>query len=789
MIKKLVVLSLLSSSFCLGQTNAPEQTTKVPVVPCLPASDSSIETSTGPCLASSVLVPEKATDSLAVVTSVPSEITPGIRAAKPLTVRSDFEAFAESAAGRPLAVYGRKLFDQAPTTFAPIDNVPVPANYILGPGDELFIRIWGKVTLSTRVIIDRNGQIFLPKVGSLSIAGLREGQVEGFIRSAVASLYKDFELSVTLGRLRSIQIYVLGSARQPGSYTVGSLTTLVDALFASGGPSASGSMRRIQLRRNDVPVTEIDLYDVLRSGDKSHDVQLLPGDVIYIPPVGPQIAVIGSVNEAGIYELKAESTVDAALKNAGGITSLAEADRVLLERVEDHRGRRVDEFALDASGLQRPLKDGDVLRIFPISPRFENAVTIRGNVAQPGRYAWHEGMRISDLIPVRDFLITRRYWNQQNQLLRSGTIRAVDGPAADRPGKSNTDTNGNHDFDRPGMQRVVQTEDADPTPIAEIGQNTAEINWEYAVIERLDEKDLSTRLIPFRLATAIDDHSSADNQVLRAGDVITVFSRADLELPMEKHASFVRVGGEVNAPGVYRVNPGETLRDVVQESGGLTAHSYLYASSLTRVSARRAQEDQLKQSADQMQRELSSRYANAAPTVTQTATDRQAQFALQQAVISRLSGMKPTGRVVLDMKPDAASLKDIPDFPLEDGDAFYVPPRLSTVQVTGSVYNANAFRHQPGKTLSSYVNDAGGPTREADTKRIFVIRADGTVIARQSKASHYHGNIEKLKLLPGDAIVVPEKLRTPGGMRGILEVTQALSQSALTAAAMGTLLP
>ena len=602
----------------------------------------------------------------------------------------------------------------------------------------------------------------------------------------MSALYKDFELNVTLGRLRSIQIYVLGSARQPGSYTVSSLSTLIDSLFVSGGPSASGTMRRIQLRRNNQQVTEIDLYEVLRSGDKSHDVQLLPGDVIYIPPVGPQIAVIGSVNEPGIYELKAESTVDAALKNAGGITSLAGTDRVLLESVVNHRGRRVDEFALDAPGLQRPLQEGDVLRVFPISPKFENAVTIRGNVAQPGRYTWHEGMRISDLIPVRDFLITRKYWNQQNQPLRPGAVRGDD--AAGR-GRNSTELIGNHDFDRQGVQRAQQTEDADPTPITEIGQNTAEINWEYAVIERLDETDLSTRLIPFRLGTAIDDHSSADNQALRAGDVVTIFSRMDLELPMEKHASFVRVGGEVNAPGVYRVRPGETLRQVVEQSGGLTAHSYLYASSLTRVSARRAQEDQLKQSADQMQRELSSRYANAAPTVTQTATDRQAQFALQQAVISRLSGMKPTGRVVLDMKPDAAAPQDIPDFPLEDGDAFYVPPRLSTVQVTGAVYNANAFRHQAGKTLSAYINDAGGPTREADKKRIFVIRADGTVIARQSKASHYRGNIEKLKLLPGDAIVVPEKLRTPGGMRGILEVTQALSQSALTAAAMGTMLP
>ena len=140
--------------------------------------------------------------------------------------------------------------------------------------------------------------------------------------------------------------------------------------------------------------------------------------------------------------------------------------------------------------------------------------------------------------------------------------------------------------------------------IETIGQNSAEINWEYAVIERLDDHDLSTRLIPFRLANAVDDRSSSDNQPLKAGDVVTIFSRTDLELPMEKHSSFVRVGGEVNAPGVYRVNPGETLREVVVRAGGLTSHSYLYASLLTRVSTRHAQEEQLRQSTEQMQREL-----------------------------------------------------------------------------------------------------------------------------------------------------------------------------------------
>jgi protein involved in polysaccharide export with SLBB domain len=271
---------------------------------------------------------------------------------------------------------------------------------------------------------------------------------------------------------------------------------------------------------------------------------------------------------------------------------------------------------------------------------------------------------------------------------------------------------------------------------------------------------------------------------LKAGDVVTIFSRADLELPMDKHALFVRVSGEVNAPGVYRVNPGGTLRDVVEQAGGLTPHSYLYASIFTRVSARQAQEKQLQQSTEQMQRELTSKFANATPQTGQTGADQQAQLAMQQSALARLSSIKPTGRVVLDMKPRFATIADIPDLTLEDGDTFYIPPQLSTVQVSGAVYYANAFRYQPGKRLIVYLNDAGGATREADQKRVFVVRADGTVISRQSRNSHSHGSYGNMTLLPGDAIVVPEKMRVSSTMNDFLQYTQFASQLAMTAAAL-----
>ena len=735
--------------------------------------------------------------------------------------------FAEDAAGRRLHVYGRQLFDEGPTTFAPMDHIPVPADYVLGPGDQLLIRVWGKIDLDGGMTVDRDGQIFIPKVGSLRVAGLRYEQLESYLRAAIGNLYKGFELSVTMGKLRSIQIFVLGSARQPGAYTVSSLSTLVNALFASGGPSATGSMRHIQLRRDNRVVADFDIYDLLRRGDKSHDVQLLPGDVIYIPPVGPQVAIIGSVNEPGIYELKGETTIAAALGDAGGLTNLAEVDRVLLEKIENHRRRGVDDFSLDRSGLERKLKDGDMLRIFPISPQFENAVMLRGNVFQPGHFPWHEGMRVSDLIPSRDFLITRSYWYQEGHLTESApagsswsdengvrrNLRGAGVPNQEYGADGNARNAGapNQEFGTGGNARDAGAPDQEygtagnvpgggelnpqngmpvhvPIDImTDLVQNTAEINWDYASIQRLDEQDLSTHLLSFNLGNAIGNPASADNQFLRPGDVITIFSRSDLPLPTDKHATFVRVSGEVNAPGVYRVEPGDTLRNVVERAGGLTSHSYLYASQLTRVSTRQAEEQQLQVSIAQMQRELTSRYAAAPSGGTTSAAEQQMQMSTQQAAIAQLGAVKPTGRIVLDMRPSASTISDIPNFPLEDGDSFYIPPRLSTVQVAGAVYNENAFRYQPRKHLSAYLNDAGGPTRQADARRIFLVRADGTVISRQSHGQFWHTDFESTVLLPGDAIIVPTKLKSPNNfMQQLPYLVQTLSQTAMTGAVIGS---
>src|SRR6266852_4491478 len=426
----------------------------------------------------------------------------------------EFQDFVTSSLGYHLAIFGQSLFRTVPSTFAPLDRVPVTPDYLIGPGDELLIRVWGQVDVNYRAVVDRNGAIYVPRIGAISVAGTRYDQLHSVVQAAISRVYKNFELNITMGQLRSIQVFVVGQVRRPGTYTVSSLSSLVNALFASGGPSKRGSMRRIMLKRQGKEVTSFDLYDLLANGDKSKDAQLLPGDVIYIPPVGPLIAVAGSVNVPAIYELREGASLKQALDMAGGLTTTADGQKAVVERIENRSTRKVEEFPLDEKGLQRPLTDGDVVRIFSLSPRFDNAVTLHGNVAHPGRYEWHSGLRLRDLIPSPEALLTRDYWRDINSVSTRSQIRDARRERALRAelqGKSAgpDDLEASQDPNsRAAIRASTENVKADPAqPEAEksefsklefredIKHGVPEINWDYAVIQRLNRQDLSMELL------------------------------------------------------------------------------------------------------------------------------------------------------------------------------------------------------------------------------------------------------------------------------------------------------
>jgi polysaccharide export outer membrane protein len=334
----------------------------------------------------------------------------------------EFQKFVEGATGRLLPLFGNRFFADALNNRSPVDNVPVSADYTVGPGDEIVIRAWGSIDVDYRTTVDRNGLLNLPKIGSFNVSGVKAADLEKQLRAQIGRLYTNFELSVSLGQLRGLKVFVVGPAQRPGVFNLASQSTMLSAVVMAGGPSPTGSMRKVLLRRDGKVISELDIYDFLVQGDKSKDLQLAAGDVVVFQPAGPRVALSGALDTPAIYELKsAQEPVGEVLRYAGGTPTLANPNRAQLERIDSSQPkapRFVEEFKLDPTGLQKPLRDGDVLTLLAISPEFANAVTLRGHVAQPLRYPFKPGMRIHDLIPDRDALITPDFYRRKNLLVQ-----------------------------------------------------------------------------------------------------------------------------------------------------------------------------------------------------------------------------------------------------------------------------------------------------------------------------------------------------------------------------------
>ena len=749
----------------------------------------------------------------------------------PPAMPTEFQKFVAATTGQLLPIFGERLFQKVPSTYSPDDLAPATADYVIGPDDELRIRIWGQVDYSGNVRVDRSGSIYLPQVGAVQVAGLHFSELDKHLREAVGRIFRNFDLSVDLGRIRSMQIYVTGQARRPGVYTVSSLSTLVNVLFASGGPSPQGSLRHILVNRDGKTIADFDLYALLVRGDKSKDVRLMPEDVLNIPTVGMQVAIAGSIHNPGIYEMRAGETIADLLDAAGKTTAISSNARISLERTGQERLRQAMEFPFDAAGLATPLVDGDILRVHSILPAYEKTVTLRGNVANPGRFGWHEGMHLSDLIPDRASLVSRDYWWKRSHLGLPGpefegaisTIGEGQRPleSSDRGlstsvsqqtlTQSLTQAPQAGDEQQPGAMggsaatigsQLAQLRNSgsagqakqNEVHLNEVHLSAPDINWDYAVIERLDAGTLKTSLISFDLGQLVLNHDASQDLLLQPGDTITIFSQADIEVPLDRQTKYVHLDGEFVRSGIYSVQPGETLRDVVRRAGGLTARAYLYGSDFTRESTRILQQQRL----DEYVREVSAESARGtqelAVSGTSSATaasDVTASRTAGQDLTARLSQIKATGRIVLQFQPNDSSVDDVPAINLENGDKFVVPFAPSMVNVVGAVYDQSSFLFQPSRTVGQYLRLAGGTNRNADWRHSFLIRADGSVVGR---AGNNGGTLWKgsksfteIRLNPGDTIVVPDKTLRPTAIRSVLDWTQVFSQLALGAAAINVL--
>lgn len=675
---------------------------------------------------------------------------------------TQFQSFVSEATGKNLPLYGYNLFDR--NRFPSLTDVPVPTNYVVGPGDEIDLKIWGAVEVALRLPVDRNGQITVPKVGPVTVAGTPSSELDAHLKKQVGRVFANFELSASIGRLRSMQIFVVGQARNPGAYLVSSLSTLIGALFESGGPSANGTMRAIQLLRSGQVVTTLDLYKFIHAGETAGDARLLPGDVIVIPSAGPRVALTGATDTAAIYELAhAEESIGQLLQYSAGSQTLTTPHKALVERINKQNTkspREIQERTLDSTGLKTTVRDGDLVTLLKISSQFSNAVTLRGNVATPLRHAFKPGMRVSDLVPEADALVLPDYYSRKNSSVQFETVKT---------GKVSG-------------EKVVN----------DVKTQLTEINWDYAAIERLDDKAVKTILIPFNLAKAIKEKDPVNNIELMSGDVVTIFGVDDIPVPLEKRTQFVRLGGEVKVPGIYQIKPGETLPQLVQRVGGVSRDAYLYGTVFSRESTRVQQQENLDQAVRRMEAQVQAQAASTIQNIydKDSASSSQAQVAAQRMMLERLRGLKASGRVALEMDADRPEL---PVLTLQDGDTILVPSKPSFVAVFGAVMAEKSFIHRVDSTVSDYI-EKSGPTREADLEAALLIRGDGTVMSNRAQRSWLGlGNMGFMgtRLQAGDSIFIPEVLDRRSAytqfIQGAKDWTALLYQFGIGAAALKTL--
>ncbi|OGP70316.1 MAG: polysaccharide export protein [Deltaproteobacteria bacterium RBG_13_58_19] len=646
--------------------------------------------------------------------------------------------------GLSVKQYGYSFFYKPPETFLPVQSVPVGPDYTIGPGDSIKILIWGSVQGEYSLTVDNNGQIAIPKVGAVHVSGLTYRQLREVMDREFARLFNNFQMNVTLDNLRTIPVYVVGQARFPGSYAVSSLSTLISALFAAGGPSKSGSMRDIQVRRGKSVIVHFDMYDFLLRGDKSRDIRLQPQDVIFIPPIGPLAAigaaskepvgvaaekgkaetvvvkaeepvVGGPIKVPGIFELKDERTLTDLLNLGGGLADTAFKGRVQVLRVQHHQQMVLFEDDLDkvliGKAANIPLVDGDFVKIFHVPDKVEKKVRLAGAVKKPGEFGLHDRMRVKDLIAYAGGLLMEA--NQQEAEVTRVTI-TQQGPETSR--------------------------------------------------------------IYINLRQALNG-APRDNLLLNPNDYVFIRSIPDWAL-----YRLVKIEGEVKYPGNYAIKKGETLSSLLSRAGGFSDSAYSKGAFFTRVSVQKMQAEHMKQAIDKIEAEMLS----VAAGKTQTALEKEdverqkTVLVQQQQFLAKLKSIQPLGRVVIRIDDPERLRGTSGDLELQEGDSLLIPQIQQTVNVLGSVVNPTAVVYDPYLSVKEYIAQVGGPTNHADLKHIYVIKVNGSALSGRG-ALLFGGGVASARLDPGDTIVVPEDLERVPWLKTVKDISTILGNFALMA--------
>ncbi len=728
----------------------------------------------------------------------------------------------------PLKRFGYGLFAGVPSTFAPATDIPIDVNYALGPGDTVKIQLFGKEHANYSLVVSREGRLHFPGLGPIPVAGLTFREMQEMLKTRVERQMLGEQVAITLGALRSIRVFILGDVNQPGSYTVSALSTLTNALFVSGGVNEIGSLRNIQLKRRGKVITRLDLYDLLLHGDTGHDVRVQPGDVIFVPPVGPTVGVAGEVRRPAIYELKREHNIQQVLELSGGLLPTAYPHDSQIERINTRSERTLVDVDLgNKTVLETEVRDGDTLHVYSILEKMEDIVLLSGHVQRPGGYQWRDGMRLSDLIPSMEHDLLPRpdlgYALIRRELLPDHRIdvfsvrlgRALQNPlskdnvvlqprdevivfdaSADR-GESVNEVvqllRQQASFQQP--VRVVKVDGVVRHPgdypletsmkvsdLIRAGGGLAEAAYALgAELTRYKVIDGSYREIAHvdvDLASILQGGGDADI-VLQSHDVLSI-----KRLPEWATAETVEIKGEVRFPGVYPIARGEQLSELLERAGGFTDMAFPQGAVFLREELRKRE----RQHIEEMSRRLKSDLASVSLKLVQEKGGNADSLEIIHKLTDQLRSVEPTGRLVINLPKLVEETRDQRrsdyDVTLADGDKLYIPSTTQEVTVTGEVFYPTSHLYTKGLDRDRYVNMSGGVTSKADPRRIYVIRADGSV----ESGGHWFNSIGQDPIKPGDTIVVPldvEPVRLITLWSNVSQIVFQLAIAAASANAIG----
>jgi protein involved in polysaccharide export with SLBB domain len=694
----------------------------------------------------------------------------------------------------------------------PID-LPIGPDYILGPGDGLTISLWGGVSQTFTRVIDREGKIVLPEAGSIVVAGLTLDRAQALVQGVLTPQFKDAHVAVSVTRLRTVRVYVVGDVQRPGAYDISSLSTPLNALYAAGGPTSVGSLRTVRHYRGKILIREVDLYDFLLHGIRADVERLEPGDTILVPAAGPQVEVSGMVKRPAIYEFKdaefkREIKLSDVLDEAGGVRVSAALAHIHVERIEADGHRSTVEVGLpqgstlDSARTQLDsfiVKDGDRVIVAPILPYSEKAIYLTGHVVRPGKLPYRDAMKLSDAIRSYQDLLPEPSDHGEIVRLMPPDLRpeAIDFSVADvLAGNSPIflqpfDTiriRGRYEADAPRVTVRGEVLQPGSYPLTQ-GMTTAQLvriaggfrrsalldNADLASYEINDGRQVVSRRRTVAIGLAVKSLDANADVPLKPGDVLTVHQVSG----WNDIGASVTLAGEVTYPGTYGLQEGERLSSVIQRAGGFRATAYPNGAVLVR--------EQVKELEEKSRAELIHQIETASAGGKLSGGDDSATLQLvaqqQNQVLQRLRSQPVAGRLVIKIDANIASWANTPaDIELRSGDVLTVPKRPGFILISGQVYNASAITFVPGKDAGWYLRRAGGATDLANRKEVLVIRANGLVVGRRS-GEWYREQVLSTRLNPGDVVVMPQKI--VGGSlfwKNMLATAQVMSSIAFTAA-------